>query len=87
MKLPILLITAMLTGCTSASLRTTERDATGEVVREIALKYFDFHPGGNAVETDAVWESVGSLQVRRDTDDADALVKAAVDAAKAALIP
>lgn len=84
---PVLLLVLLLTGCTSASLRVVERDATGAVTREITLEYFDFHPGGNAVETSAVWESVGSLEVRRDTDDADALVKAAVDAAKAALIP
>lgn len=87
MKCALFAPLVLLVSCTSASLRVVEVNATGDVTREITLEYFDFHPGGNAVETSAVWESVGALEVHRNTEDADVLIKAAVEAAKAAIIP
>lgn len=75
----------LLCSCTAATLTVKTEDSNTNTTKTIKAKYFDLHPGGNAVETAARWEDVGSLEVERGTEDSDVLVEAAVEAAKAAI--
>ena len=59
------------TACTTATVVTA--DGT-------SIKYRDFHPTGNVMEVDAVWEGIGSLTTSRSTDGAEAFVEAVGDA-------
>ena len=84
-KVFLLALVCFLGACTSASLTVKTTDLTANTTKEIKAKYFDLHPGGNAVETIASWEGIGSLAVERGTEDSDVLVEAAVEAAKAVI--
>lgn len=47
-------------GCTWATM--TLKDGT-------RVSYFDFHPGGNAVNAEGIWQGVGSFEIDRTTAD------------------
>ena len=66
----ILLLCVLLGGCTSASM--TLPDGT-------RLKYFDLHPGGNAVKAKGIWQGVGSFEIDRETESSDEVVEAVTD--------
>lgn len=79
MKILILLASIIaISGCTYARMITPEG---------IRVTYVDFHPAGNAVDTEAIWEGVGRLKVNRQTEDSSAAISAAAEGITSALVP
>lgn len=67
----VLFLLLFLTGCTVATM--TLADGT-------KITYFDFHPAGNAVDAEGVWEGVGRFKMDRDTEDSSKIAGAVAEA-------
>jgi hypothetical protein len=59
-------IVEFFTGCTSTTVETDT----------LKITHRDFHPVGQAVETDVTWEGVGTLSTRRSNDGTEGLIEA-----------
>ena len=71
MKRLLIVMLALISSCTVVGLNIEKYDAEGNLIESISANYSDWHPGGNAVEAEAVWENVGLLDIKRETEDSD----------------
>lgn len=72
------ILAASASGCTYATM--TLKDGT-------RVSYFDFHPGGNAVNAKGIWETVGSFEIDRTTADSSEVAGAIAEGVVEAVLP
>ena len=69
-KIIVILAALMLTSCTVVRYQSTDR----------TLTVVDLHPGGETLSLQGTLDSIGTLDVNRDTQDSQELVTMVVDA-------
>jgi len=70
-RIIVILAALMLTSCTVVRYQSTDR----------TLTVIDLHPGGETLSLQGTLDSIGTLDVNRDTQDSSSVVGAVVDAA------
>jgi hypothetical protein len=68
----VICIVIMATACTSTTVETDT----------LKITHIDFHPVGQAVETDVTWEGIGTLSTKRSNDGSEKLIEATGDIIK-----
>lgn len=70
-KIIVILAALMLTSCTVVRYQSTDR----------TLTVVDLHPGGESLSLSGALDSIGTMDVNRDTSDSTAVVGTIVEAA------